>query len=99
MTSAVTRPTPALVSLTARAAPVERSSTRPQWSATVIDGYDDARPPWSPCSLALNGRERWAEVRAFEIDTLARGGPAAAFVAVVGGHARRRGARPNSTTV
>ena len=33
--------------------------------ATVVDGDDDARPPWVTRSLVPNGSERWAAVMAF----------------------------------
>src|SRR6195952_900802 len=65
-TSAMTRPTPAPVRPTARAAPVERSSTRPRMkgprSLTVTTTL---RPPWVTLSLVPNGSERWAQVMAF----------------------------------
>src|SRR5258708_6610055 len=60
------RPPPAPVSPTARAAPVDRSSTRPRMkgprSLTVTTTL---RPPWVTLSLVPNGSERWAQVIAF----------------------------------
>ena len=65
-TSAVTRPTPAPVRPTSRAAAVERSRTRPctngPRSLTVTTTL---RPPWVTRSLVPNGRLRWAQVMAF----------------------------------
>ena len=52
----------------ARAAPVERSSTRPRTNGprsltvTMME-----RPPWLTRSLVPNGSERWAHVMAFSL--------------------------------
>src|SRR5215467_15886553 len=52
----------------ARAAAVERSSTRPRTNGprsltvTMME-----RPPWLTRSLVPNGRERWAQVMAFSL--------------------------------
>src|SRR5258707_15728970 len=63
MTSAVTRPTPAPVRPTARAAPVDRSSTRPRMNGPrSLTVTTTLRPPWVTRSLVPNGRVRWAAV-------------------------------------
>ena len=101
MTSAVTRPTPAPVRPTARAAAVDRSSTRPRMNGPrSLTVTTTLRPPWVTLSLVPNGSERWAAGHGVLIEALARGGLAAGFVAVKGGHpreaasgARRRGDR------
>ncbi|MEA2885663.1 MAG: hypothetical protein QOD11_23 [Bradyrhizobium sp.] len=58
-TSAVTRPTPAPVRPTARAAPVERSRTRPRINGPrSLMVTTTLRPPWVTRSLVPNGRLR-----------------------------------------
>src|SRR5215470_18970608 len=68
MTSAVTWPTPEDVRPTARAAPLERSSTRPLMkgprSLTVTTTL---RPLWVTRSLVPNGSDRWAAVMSFSL--------------------------------
>ena len=66
ITSAVTRPMPVLVRPTARAAAVERSSTRPRMkgprSLTVTMTL---RSPWVTRSSVPNGSDRCAQVSLF----------------------------------
>src|SRR5262249_34819944 len=67
-TSAVTWPTPEPVRPTARAAPVERSSTRPftKGPRSLIVTIT-LWPLWVTRSLVPNGGERWAAVIAFSL--------------------------------
>src|SRR5260363_455356 len=63
-TSAVTRPTPARVRPMARAAPVERSSTRPRMNGPrSLTVTMTLWPPWVTRSLVPNGSERRSEER------------------------------------
>src|ERR1700761_3086652 len=64
--SAVTWPRPPRPM--ARAAPVERSSTRPRTNGPrSLTVTTTLRPPWLTRSLVPNGSERWARVMALEI--------------------------------
>src|SRR5438132_8278881 len=68
MTSAVTWPTPEDVRPTARAAPVERSSTRPLMKGPrSLIVTTTLRPLWVTRSLVPNGSERWAAVMSFSL--------------------------------
>src|SRR5262245_13161917 len=52
----------------ARAAPVERSSTRPRMNGPrSLTVTTMERPPWVTRSLVPNGSERWAQVMAFSL--------------------------------
>src|SRR5450631_1526449 len=63
MTSATTRPTPAPVRPITRAAPVDRSRTRPRMNGPrSLTVTTTLRPPWVTLSLVPNGRLRWAQV-------------------------------------
>src|SRR6201996_7849700 len=65
-TSATTRPTPAPVMPTARAAAVDRSRTRPRTNGPrSLMVTTTLRPPWLPLRRVPNGRERCAAVSAF----------------------------------
>src|SRR5579883_387919 len=65
-TSAVTRPTPAPIRPMARAAPVERSSTRPRTNGPrSLTVTMTLRSPWVTLNLVPNGSDRWAAVMAF----------------------------------
>jgi len=64
-TSAVTRPTPAPVRPITRAAPVDRSITRPRMNGPrSLTVTTTLRAPWVTLSLVPNGSERWAQVMA-----------------------------------
>jgi len=64
MTSATTRPTPGRP--IARAAPLDRSSTRPRMNGPrSLMVTTTLRSPWVTLSLVPNGRVRWAAVMAF----------------------------------
>ena len=68
MTSAEMCPTPALVRPTARAAAVERSSTRPLMNGPrSLTVTTTLWPPWVTRSLVPNGSERCAQVIAFSL--------------------------------
>src|SRR5438445_13566951 len=68
MTSAVTWPTPDDVRPTARAAPVERSRTRPLMKGPrSLIVTTTLLPPWVTRSLVPNGSERWAAVMSFSL--------------------------------
>src|SRR5262245_37663170 len=67
-TSAVTWPTPDDVRPTARAAPVERSSTRPLMKGPrSLMVTTTLRPLWVTRSLVPNGSERCAAVMSFSL--------------------------------
>src|SRR3954470_127972 len=64
MTSAATPPRPPRAM--ARAAPVDRSSTRPRTNGPrSLMVTTTLRPPWVTLSLVPKGRLRWAAVMAF----------------------------------